>query len=92
MDHQKLITGPFSTATEEKLECLSLNHQKQSHAPTNKELPQIPCLIDAQAGCDSLAGNKLIQPHGVDAVLPVFLASWGQNKQLHKLLIFQECG
>jgi hypothetical protein len=30
-------------------------------------------LVDAQAGCDGLAGNKSIQPHGVDGVLPVLL-------------------
>ena len=30
-------------------------------------------LVDAQAGCDGLAGNESIQPHGVDGVLPVFL-------------------
>jgi hypothetical protein len=56
-------------------------------------------LVDAQAGCDGLAGNKSIQPHGVDGVFPVFLASWGSffekgNELGEKkaAVFFFECG
>jgi len=69
----------------------------------NKELLQLltprPCLVHAQAGCDGLAGNKSIQPHGVDGVFPVFLASWGSffekgNELGEKkaAVFFFECG
>ena len=45
----------------------------------------LPCLIDAQARGDGLAGNESIQPHGVDGVLSVFLEIWRNPLKQHPL-------